>query len=1205
MGCSTNRLAEVEDQNWSVLRDAVRTLEESWRTGSSSGFVDLLPSADHPFRQRVLIELIKVDQEFRWRSQNPRLLEDYLTQWGELSSQAEVVRELLEAECTTRTLCGDMPTSTELQQRFGECGAEIDLAAIAEEVRGESPPRPSANALIDTSGQAAELTPADGHLAQPLAIGQVFGRYQIRSLLGEGGMGWVYRAYDEKLDREIALKIPRFDPSFDPQMRERFVQEAKTAAKIEHPNICPIYDADALDGTYFIAMKLVEGRSLVEWMKDRRISGAEAARIVLKLADALEAVHRAGIVHRDIKPSNVMLDAAEEPQLMDFGLARTMPPSPDVSQSAARAGSVLAALADSAGAPVRSGPPGGSLLTASGLRSGTLPYMSCEQLEGQAVDGRSDVYSLGVLLYQILTGKLPFAGTPDDMLDGIRHAAPPKLCASRPDLDPALERICLKALGKNPADRYSSAQEMAGALRQYAARPPWRRWWKVLTGLAGFALVLFLGIVIKVETDYGIAEITIEPPDVQAEIIGEEIRVHSPRDEIGLRIGKHYLIVNKDGFYTESRCFTVTRGGREEIKVRLLPKPNLSPQKDELEPPARQEDQRLADLPVKRWIETLPCVSGIWLSRDNTTLYAAIWENHDQSRVQMLDFLTGVSKKTLPFGSHHTHSDVALSADERFLFTDNYYMDYISRIDLQKQNARRDLEIGGQWAGALATTPDRQKLVVAYGEDGRNVDENNDGVAVIDIAGDHFERLANIVLPDEPQEHKIGVSGDSRFAYLISIPRKSAAPRLYEIQLEPPYKIARTLDFPNSELMGIAVSSKTNQIFVSDKRQKKIWTVDRQTWDRKVISFIDGYAPEIIALNHAENLLAALCPKVKKAYLVRPADGTTLAQITKLRNNARDLVFSAGDHNLLIADGSDRGGVAVVDVRLLAYDIVFASDREGESQQLYRFNAAARQLVRLRKNSATERSPRWSPDGQSIAFLSDVGGATRICLMDTAGKEKARFEETIPSVDIHRFGALIDWSPDGRQIAFVAANKDAIRAVDVSSGHVTTLKSGEIEPGYACIGGLCWRRSDNKIVFSCQNPASSEVQDIFVLDPQNGKVAKLTHRETESRYWTAPCTTAAGNTAALEIDPDAPQKSRLVELGADGGTARVLVENVPALMMPAWSPDGKYLCYLDGQNQLVFYDINHRETITLVEEKGDLLDPDVFCGQLPTTDKSD
>jgi eukaryotic-like serine/threonine-protein kinase len=263
------------------------------------------------------------------------------------------------------------------------------------------------------------------------------GRYRIMRKLGSGGMADVYLAEDEELGRRVAIKILNDRHANDEQFVERFRREAKNAAGLSHPNIVSIYDRGEAEGTYYIAMEYLDGRSLKELVVARGplpISDAiEATRQVL---GALRFAHRKGVVHRDIKPHNVMADADGRLKVTDFGIARA----------------------------------GVSQMTEAGSIIGTAQYLSPEQARGTAVDQRSDLYSIGVVLYEMLTGEVPFTGdTPVEI--AMKHLSdtprPPSLL--RPEIPPDLDMVVLRALAKNPEDRFQTAEEMDAELQRVAA----------------------------------------------------------------------------------------------------------------------------------------------------------------------------------------------------------------------------------------------------------------------------------------------------------------------------------------------------------------------------------------------------------------------------------------------------------------------------------------------------------------------------------------------------------------------------------------------------------------------------------------------------------------------------------------------------------------------------------------------------------------
>ena len=313
---------ESDGQVWTMISESVQRLETSWATASSVSLASLLPGQDHSFRRRILLELIKVDQEYRWKSADRKLTEQYLDEWPELGREDEVVLELLEAECLTRAVVGELPEAAELQRRFPGVAHRINLQEVQQRTSGETMSGPTWTPQIDSPTSPSRLDGSDPVDAPPLQIGQPFGRYEINALLGEGGMGWVYHAYDTLLQRDVALKVPRFCLASDSELAERFLRESQAAARIEHPHVCTVHDAGEIDGVCFLTMRLVRGESLAQRLRSGPLAPVAAAQLARKLASALSAIHRCGILHRDIKTSNILLNEAGEPLLTDFGLAR-------------------------------------------------------------------------------------------------------------------------------------------------------------------------------------------------------------------------------------------------------------------------------------------------------------------------------------------------------------------------------------------------------------------------------------------------------------------------------------------------------------------------------------------------------------------------------------------------------------------------------------------------------------------------------------------------------------------------------------------------------------------------------------------------------------------------------------------------------------------------------------------------------------------
>src|ERR1041385_6901213 len=286
-----------------------------------------------------------------------------------------------------------------------------------------------------------------------LAAGTKLGRYEVRSKIGEGGMGEVYLAHDTRLDRKVALKILPADVASDPGRMHRFVQEAKAASGLNHPNIITIYEIDETDSRRFIAMEFVEGETLRERMEARPLKLSEAVRIATQTASALAAAHDAGIIHRDIKPDNIMIRRDGIVKLLDFGLAKLVERLPSEFVDSEAPTSI----------PMKSEP--GSVI-------GTAVYMSPEQARGVLVDSRTDIFSLGVVIYEMVARALPFKGA--DMIEILASILSDKeplpIARYEPEAPAELERIVEKTLAKERDERYQSARELVIDLRHLKKR---------------------------------------------------------------------------------------------------------------------------------------------------------------------------------------------------------------------------------------------------------------------------------------------------------------------------------------------------------------------------------------------------------------------------------------------------------------------------------------------------------------------------------------------------------------------------------------------------------------------------------------------------------------------------------------------------------------------------------------------------------------
>jgi predicted ATPase len=412
--------------DWFALKDAVRRFERAWRQGPRPPIDAYLPD-DTALRPRVLIELVHIDLELRLKAGETARVEDYLVRYLELAGDRATVVELIAAELELRRRREPGLALDEYLQRFPEYGAEL----------------PAAGARPTVAKVAMQLPRADASAEAPPAVAG----YEIQGLLGRGGMGMVYRARQHSLDRPVALKFLPAECARDPLWLARFRREARTASALNHPHICTIYDTGESAGRPFLSMELVEGRTL-DALVGGRPAVDEMARWLGQAARALAAAHAAGVVHRDIKPANLMVRDDGILKVLDFGLARRLP----------------------AGGGPGSGQSG--IGTDPGTRVGTLLYMSPEQARAEPVDAATDIFSLGLVLYELATGRHPFHA---DSEVGVLHAiianAPVPPARLDPRIPAPLDALIQHMLAKDSRLR-PTALEVDAALAQLTVKSP-------------------------------------------------------------------------------------------------------------------------------------------------------------------------------------------------------------------------------------------------------------------------------------------------------------------------------------------------------------------------------------------------------------------------------------------------------------------------------------------------------------------------------------------------------------------------------------------------------------------------------------------------------------------------------------------------------------------------------------------------------------
>ena len=436
---AATRLNDVDRQTleWRLVE-----FDRGWTPDRLAQEVERLLAVGPALRRALLAEMVKIDLERQWARGQRLPLETYLGRYADLGGTDNVAPELIQAEYEVRRHFGESDPLPGICDRFPGQGEDVRrLVERASEIVSE---RELSHVDSETVGSVAMTETFRPRRGSTVGLPENFGRYRIIKSLGKGGMGAVYLAHDSQLDRQVALKVPHFADEDGPDVRERFYREARAAATLTHPNLCPVYDVGEHDGIHFLTMAYIDGHPLSHFIKAAKPQPPrQVAAVVRKLALALHEAHGRGVIHRDLKPSNIMIDRRREPVVMDFGLAR-------------RANSQ----------DIR--------LTQSGAAIGTPAYMPPEQVRGDmaAIGAGCDIYSLGVILYELLTGRLPFRGNVADVLVQILTVETPPPSQFRPEADPRLAEICLKAMSKRVEDRYASMGALAAALTEYLRAVP-------------------------------------------------------------------------------------------------------------------------------------------------------------------------------------------------------------------------------------------------------------------------------------------------------------------------------------------------------------------------------------------------------------------------------------------------------------------------------------------------------------------------------------------------------------------------------------------------------------------------------------------------------------------------------------------------------------------------------------------------------------
>jgi WD40 repeat protein/tRNA A-37 threonylcarbamoyl transferase component Bud32 len=458
------------------LSDAPELFTRLWASESSPDLDAFLAGAG-PVDAAQLCTLARIDQAQRWKRGDRRSAEEYLDRYPALQAHFDSAVDLIYHEYLLGERLGEQPSLEEFNARFPKYATaladQVGLHRVLEEAAahvGQSPLDPLWTSRTDMARNVAcpvchnEIEQREDATADELvcpACGSSFrlqrdvplgwhsgdqprrlGKYELIEPVGVGSFGTVYKAHDSELDRTVAIKVPRVNHLAAKEDLERFLREARSVARLQHPSIVSVHEIGQWEQTPYLVIEFVQGSTLAEVLSSRRPAPRQAAEWVAAVADALHYAHEMGVIHRDVKPANIMLDEKGTLRLMDFGLARR--------------------------------DTGDVTMTIDGQVLGTPAYMSPEQARGEShkVCGRSDVYSLGVILYQLLTGELPFRGTTRMLLHQVLHDEPRRPRSLSHLVPRNLETICLKAMAKEPGRRYATARDMADDLRRFLKGEP-------------------------------------------------------------------------------------------------------------------------------------------------------------------------------------------------------------------------------------------------------------------------------------------------------------------------------------------------------------------------------------------------------------------------------------------------------------------------------------------------------------------------------------------------------------------------------------------------------------------------------------------------------------------------------------------------------------------------------------------------------------
>ena len=774
------------------------------------------------------------------------------------------------------------------------------------------------------------------------------GRFEVRAFLGAGAFGAVYRAGDPLLGREVALKVAHPGLLDNPAQVERFLREARAAAGLRHPHLVPVYDAGREGDTYYLAAAFIEGRTLAQARKQGDLDIRQAVDVVRQLAEALAYAHRRGVVHRDVKPANVLVGTGVQAYLADFGLAH-------------RQGTA-------------------EKLTHEGAVVGTPAYMAPEQAEGRIGEPlpASDQYSLGVVLYELLCGQTPFIGPPVSVLYEVLHKEPPPPRRLNPRLPRDLERVCLKAMAKRPADRYPDCQELADDLRRWLEGDPVRarpvglperawRWGKREPALAlasaAAALALLAAVLVPLLTSLSLAAAVRANEEAEKELNGKAENARQKKQEADLARASATAVAEK--------ARAARKRADEQAKKAKEAEQQAAKKAESARAALREVERRKSNLMRFQYAADVQRAQYAREAADEAGLKKLLDGCKEELRGfewRHLGRSNHVLRLSLPRPEGELRRFLCLGSRE-FLQARVVAVKGRPRLRVQVWDLKRRAETG------QATLDWYERLlqpITFLAPDGRSVIQKNDPEAleVWDLGKNASRgRLRG-------HSRSVAAASFSRDGAFLATLHEDDALRVWDVlKAKVEFRIAA------AELTGLALAPDGSTLAAAVGVETTLWEVKGEKKGEK----------KRATLREREGKVALARKRVGRKDASRRKDGTADLADTALAYapDGKLLATSAGDEVKVwdVATGQERAALPVEDVVHLLF----------------------------------------SPDGRTLLARTGQGG--ELSLWDaTAGKKLARFDRIARGTDCAAF------SPDGKFLALIHTPGDTVSLWDPLAG---------------------------------------------------------------------------------------------------------------------------------------------------------------------------